>query len=388
MTTASTPALGKAIRDRFLLDPAFLTVNHGAYGATPRPVLEAQEHWRRRMEAQPTRFMQRELPAALAQARARLGEFLGAQGDDLAFVDNATTGCNAVLRALALGQGDEIVLLHHGYGAVRNAVRHIAGLAGGRIVEAAFAFPQPEPEAIVASVAHALGLRTKLVVLDHITSPSALVLPLERLIATCRAAGVPVLVDGAHGPGQLTLDLGRLGADWYVGNCHKWLCAPKGCAFLWARADRQDSLHPLTISHGYGQGFRAEFDWTGTRDPSAFLAVDAAIDFHEQLGGGALRSRNAALAREATALVARRLNTDAAADPAMHAAMGLVRLPHDGPATPQNALALRTRLIDEFSTDVPLFALAGSLWLRLSAHAYNEIGDYAELAERAARLLA
>ena len=160
-------------------------------------------------------------------------------------------------------------------------------------------FPRPDAEAIVAAVAAALTPRTKLAVIDHITSGSALVLPLEQIVAACHAAGVPVLVDGAHGPGQVTLDLRSLGADWYVGNCHKWLCAPKGCGFLWAAPERQAGLHPVTISHGFGGGFLAEFDWTGTRDCSAWLSVDAALDFHARLGGAALRARNMALAAEA-----------------------------------------------------------------------------------------
>jgi len=380
------PALGAAIRHEWQLDPGWLTVNHGSYGATPRIVLAAQDEWRRRLEAQPSRFMRRILPDALRQAAARLGEFIGAEGRDIAFLDNATVGCNAVLRSLRFAPGDEILVLDHGYRAVRNAARYVAERSQARIVEASMPFPDPDAASIVACVERALSKRTRLVILDHITSPSALVLPLARLVALCHAAGTPVLVDGAHGPGQIALDLTAIAADWYVGNCHKWLMAPKGCAFLWARPDRQGDLHPVTISHGLGKGFLEEFDWTGTRDPSAYLAVEDAIAFHARLGGAALRARNAGLADAATALVAARLGSERGAGAEMSAAMGLVRLKLSGPATAERAVALRGRLLDA-GTDVPLHAHSGAIWLRLSAQAYNELSDYERLADIVAALV-
>ena len=375
------PQLGASIRHEWLIDWQKLTVNHGSYGATPRVVLAAQDDWRRRLEAQPTLFMRQVLPDALRASAAYLAAFLGAEGKDLVFVDNATVGCNAVLRSLRLEPGDEILLLDHTYGAVRNSARYVAERSGARLVEVAVPFPDPNSDALVANVAAAMTKRTRLAIIDHITSPSALLLPLERLIAVSHDADIPVLIDGAHGPGQVTIDLGVLGADWYVGNCHKWLMAPKGCGFLWARSDRQSDLHPVTISHGFSQGFLEEFDWTGTRDPSAFLAVDAALAFHERLGGVALQRRNAALAWQAAELIADHLGTDVGARHEFFAAMTLVRLPIGEPATPERALALRERLLTEFVTDAPLQALAGSLWVRLSAQAYNEIGDYEALAE-------
>src|SRR5439155_14170022 len=207
------------------------------------------------MEAEPSRFMFRVLPAALRAAAERLGDFIGADGSDIVFVENATVGCNAVLRSLQLGRDDEVLVLAHGYRAVQNAVRYMTERAGARMIVAGMPFPRPGPEAILAGIDTALTPRTRLVVIDHITSPSALVLPLREIVGRCRAAGVPVLVDGAHGPGQVPLDLRAIGADWYVGNCHKWLCAPKGCGFLWAARERQADLHPVTISHWLGKGF-------------------------------------------------------------------------------------------------------------------------------------
>ncbi len=373
--------LGRAIRHAWRLDPDFLTVNHGSFGAVPDCVLAEQESWRRRMEAQPTRFMATVFPAAVREAAGSLAAFVGARAEDIAFVDNATSGCNAVLRSLQFRPDDEVLVLNHGYGAVRNAVRFVTERAGARITEAAIPFPHATADAVVEAIAAALTPRTKLMVLDHITSGSAFVLPAARIVAACHAAGVPVLIDGAHGPGQIALDLHAIGADWYTGNCHKWLCAPKGAAFLWTSPGRQAETHPPVISHGFGKGYLTEFDWTGTRDPSAILSVPAAIAFHEHLGGAALRERNTALAAEAAVLVAQRLNTEMIASD-MNGAMRLARLPI---APETGALAVRARLLAA-GTDAPVHAIGGALWLRLSAFAYNEVDDYARLAEITARV--
>ena len=380
-------ALGRAVREEWALDPAWLSVNHGSFGATPLRVLAAQEAWRRRMEAQPGRFFRREMVPALREAAARLASFLGAEGQDLAFVENATTGCNAVLRSLRLGPGDEILTLAHGYGAVRNAARFVAERAGATVVEVPLPFPRPAAGQLTARVCGALTERTRVAVIDHITSPSALMLPVADIAAACKREGVPVLIDGAHAPGQVPLDLPAIGADWYAGNCHKWLCAPKGCGLLWVAPERQAAVHPVTISHGLGRGFLEEFDWTGTRDPSAFLAVEAAIDFIESLGGPALMARNADLARRAALSLADRLGTETGAEAGLSAAMGLVRLPLRGPATPERTEAIRERLLDT-RADVPVHVIDGAAWLRLSAHAYNEMRDYERLAELLAGVLA
>jgi isopenicillin-N epimerase len=357
----------------------FLTVNHGSFGATPRQVLAVQDAWRARMEAQPSRFMAMELAPALRAAAVRLGEFLGADADGLAFVANATEGCNAVLRSLPLRAGDEVVLLSHVYGAVRKTAGFVAAAAGARVVEAPLAFPRPTATQVLAALEDALTPRTRLAALDHITSPSALAMPVAEMVALCRGRGVPVLVDGAHAPGQVPLDLGALGADWYAGNCHKWLMAPKGCAFLWAAPGRRDGLHPVVISHGLGEGFLAEFDWTGTRDPTAWLAVDSALAFHARLGGPALMARNAALAAEAGSMLAARFGTEVGAAPSMQGAMAVVRLPGRGGTTQADALALRRRLF-ALGTDAPVMALEDALWLRISAQAYNALADYERLA--------
>jgi isopenicillin-N epimerase len=380
------PMLGKPVRHEWMLDADFVCVNHGSFGATPRVVLAAQREWQQHMEAQPGRFMSAVFPSALRHAASRVGAFVGASGKDIAFVDNATTGCNAVLRSLRLAPEDEIMVLSHGYGAVRNTVRFVCERAGAHMVEATVPFPHPDADTIISNIASTLTRRTRLAVVDHITSGSALVLPLRRIVEACHGAAVPVLVDGAHGPAQVPLDIRRVGADWYTGNCHKWLCAPKGSAFLYTRPDRQADLHPTVISHGFGKGYLGEFDWTGTRDPSAWLATDVAIDFHTRLGGDSLMARNSTLAAEATAFLVRRLNTESGCDGELAGSMGVVRLPLAGAATPELSAEVRARLL-QAGTDAPTHVLAGAIWLRISAAAYNDIEDYERLGEIVARVL-
>ncbi|HXW25984.1 MAG TPA: aminotransferase class V-fold PLP-dependent enzyme [Xanthobacteraceae bacterium] len=367
-------------RDEWLLDPEVAFLNHGSFGATPRAVLAEQERWRARMERHPTHFMSEKLPPALRAAAARLAAFVGSEADDLVFVENATAGCNTVLRSLRLAPGDEILVTDHGYAAVRKAAEYAAARAGARVVEAAVPFPLDDPAQIVAAVAGRLGPRTRIAIIDHVTSPTAVVCPVRELAALCRAAGTLVLIDGAHGPGMLSLDIPSLGADWYTGNCHKWLMAPKGSGFLWANPARQADTHPLVISHGFGNDFTAAFDWIGTRDPTAWLAVPAAIDFHERLGGPALRERNAALAREQASELARAWNTERGAPDALTGAMAAVRLPLREAGTGERAQELRTQLFADHRIEVLVAAFAGALWARISAHAYNRPADYARLA--------
>jgi isopenicillin-N epimerase len=377
----SSNLFGRAIRDRFFLEDGIAFLNHGAYGATPRAVLAAADDWRRRMEAQPARFMQRELPGALRRAAAALAAFVGARGEDLVFVDNATTGVNAVLRSLALAPGDEVLTTTHVYGAVRMALQHICMTGGARLVEAEVPFPAAGEEQIVAAVAKGFSARTKLFVVDHVTSSTALIFPVARLVALAKSRGVRVLIDGAHAPGMLDLDIAALGADYYVGNCHKWLFAPKGCGFLWAARDARDGLHPAVISHGYGKGFLSEFDWTGTRDPGAWLAVVAALEFIAELGAAEIRDHNHALLLDAVRLLGDAWSTPAGGPPALLGAMATIRLPLPQEATQANAVALHVRLFERHGVEVPIVPFAGALWARISAQIYNDLDDYRRLAE-------
>ncbi len=373
---------GSAIRDLWLLDPGVRYLNHGSYGATPRQVLAAQQQWRDRMERQPVAFMSETLPRALREAAARLAAFVGAEARDLVFVENATAAANAVLASTDLAPGDEIVVTTHGYPAVRKAVRHRCAQTGARMVEAALRCPIPNDANVVGIVESTLGPRVRLAILDHITSTTATMLPIKRLVALCRERGVPVLVDGAHAPGMLALDVAGIGADYYTGNCHKWLFAPKGCGFLWARPEAQPDLHPTVISHGYGQGFTAEFDWIGTRDPSTWLAVTEAIGFLQQLGPERLRRRNTELCRAAADMLCEAWQTECAAPPGMRAAMATIRLPGTaGPGTRTAARQLHAWLRDTRRIEVPIHVFADALWVRVSAQVYNTLEEYEALAE-------
>ncbi len=378
---AGAATYGRAMRRHFLLEDGVVFLNHGSYGATPTAVLAAQQEWRRRLELQPVRFMQQELPGLLREAAAALAAFLGAAGEDLAFVENATTGVNAVLRSLDLGAGDEVLATDHGYPAVRNALRYVCRRSGARLVEARLPFPPRAAEEVEDAVAACFTAQTRLLLLDHITSPSALVLPVEALCARARAAGIRVLIDAAHAPGMVPLNLPAIGADWVVGNAHKWLFAPKGTGFIWAGEAGKQGLHPTVISHGYGKGFAAEFDWVGTRDPSAWLSIGAALDFYRAMGDGELRRHNLELAGEAASLLAAAWQGPVGGPPAMRAAMAVVRLPNRwGLGDAGAAAEVHDRLWRLHRIEVPIMALAGGLWARISAQVYNELDDYRRLA--------
>jgi isopenicillin-N epimerase len=381
LTGPSGIRYGRGLRRLFRLEESTTFLNHGSFGLTPMIVLAAQEALREEMERQPVQFLNRAaLQPRLRAAVEQLAAFLGAAGEDLVFVDNATTGANAVLRSVALGPGDDVLFTDHTYPAVRNAIRFVCGRTGARMVEAKLPFPAESPDGIVAAVTAALTDRTRLAVFDLVSSASAIIMPVAALARACRKAGARVLIDAAHGPGMLDLDLPALQADWVTGNAHKWLFAPKGCALLWATKEAQQDLHPTVISHGFEQGFVNEFDWTGTRDPTAWLAAPMALDFYRSMGDSALRVRNHDLAVAAAELLAERWKTEVGAPAGMVGSMAIVRLPGDLTGSPAAAQAVHDRLWQKYHIEVPVMSIERTLWIRISAQIYNDLDDYRRLA--------
>jgi isopenicillin-N epimerase len=382
------------------LDRGVIFLNHGSFGACPSEVLRHQAALRDEMEAEPVRFLSRELDDRLDPARQALAAFVGADAEDLAFVVNATSGVNAVVRSLAFSAGDELLTTDHAYNACKNALEYVAGRSGARVVIAKIPFPVASPDEVVDAVLAKVTPRTRLALLDHVTSPTALVLPIERLIAELSGRGVEVMVDGAHAPGMVPLDLRTLGATYYSGNCHKWICAPKGSGFLWVRRDRHAAIHPLTISHGANAvrpgraRFRLEFDWTGTSDPTAWLTVPKAIDYMGSLIAGgwpALMARNRELALEARRLLCETVGTPPPCPDEMVGSIASIRLP-DGPTTEvfwRHPDPLQRRLFDGWGIEVPIMSwpAAPRRLVRVSAQLYNSRDHYTRLAEALAKEL-
>jgi isopenicillin-N epimerase len=383
------------------LEPGLIFLNHGSFGACPIDVLRYQAALRAEMEAEPVRFLSRELDDRLDAARAALATFVGADPGDLAFVTNATGGVNAVLRSLRFSAGDELLTTDHTYNACRNALEFVAGRSGARLVVATVPFPVASADDIVAGVLSRVTPRTRLALLDHVTSPTALVLPIERLIAELARRGVEVLVDGAHAPGMVPLDLRTLGATYYSGNCHKWLCAPKGSAFLWVRRDRRPDVRPLTISHGANatrsdrSRFHLEFDWTGTGDPTAWMTVPRAIDYLGSLvpgGWPAVMARNRELALEARRLLCGVVGVGPPCPEEMIGSIASIPLP-DSPTTDvgwRRPDPIQRRLFDGWGLEVPVMTwpTAPRRLVRISAQLYNSRDDYVRLGEALTKELA
>jgi isopenicillin-N epimerase len=386
--------------DLWPLDPAVTFLNHGSYGACPAAVLRHQAALRDEMEAEPVRFLGRELDGRLDEARRALGDFVGAEPDDLAFVSNATGGVNAVLRSIAWSSQDELLTTDHAYRACRNALEFVAARSGATVVVAPVPFPLGSPDEVLDAVMGRVTARTRLALLDHVTSATGLVLPIGRLVAELGRRGVEVVVDGAHAPGMVPLDLRALGAAYYAGNCHKWLCAPKGSAFLWVRRDRQADVRPLTISHGAtghrpGRSrFRLEFDWMGTDDPTAWLTVPAAIEYLGSLlpgGWPALMARNRALAVEARDILCRALGAEAPCPDTMIGSLAAVPLPDGRPDPAWREIdPLQRRLFEDAGIEVPVMSWPAPprRLIRVSAQLYNRREQYARLAAALSRELA
>ncbi|TMB33042.1 MAG: aminotransferase class V-fold PLP-dependent enzyme [Deltaproteobacteria bacterium] len=394
MSSRPSRSVANPLAQHWTLDPRIDFLNHGSFGACPKPVLEAQTELRARMERQPLQFLARDLEGLLDEARGDLARFIGADPDDLAFVPNATSGVNTVIRSLELEPGDELLTTDHAYNACRNALRW-QERRGAKVVVAAVPWPIAGPSQVVDAVLGAVTARTRLALLDHVTSPTGIIFPVEEIVGRLQERGIDSLIDGAHAPGMMPLDLRGIGAAYFTGNCHKWLCAPKGAAFLYVRRDRQQRIRPLTISHGANAArtersrFRLEFDWTGTDDPTPFLCIPHALRFLGSLFPGGwpdLIERNHALAVRGRKLLCEALRVEAPAPEEMLGSLASVPLPD---AKGKMPLArgvfwhpLQRALLERHDIEVPVMpfpALPRQL-IRISAQAYNSEDQFARLA--------
>ncbi|MGH2611236.1 MAG: aminotransferase class V-fold PLP-dependent enzyme, partial [Tepidiformaceae bacterium] len=360
-------------------------LNHGSYGACPAAVLEYQSRLRERLERQPVQFLGRDLQGLLDESRRELGAFLGADPADVAFVPNATTGVNAFLGSFPLAAGDDVLVTDHAYNACRNAVEAVADRARATVSVAHVPFPLTSEHEVVEAVLAAVGPRTRLALIDHVTSPTALVFPIARIVRELASRGVETLVDGAHAPGMLDLDVESIGAAAYAGNAHKWLCAPKGAGFLHVRGDWRDRVRPTVISHGANRTldgrsrFHAEFDWTGTGDPTPYLCVGESIRYMgSRLPGGwdEVRRSNHAMAVAARRLLLARFGVEAPCPEEMLGSMAAIPLPvraAEGLWTGFERDELQAALVERHGIEVPVFTWSPgpARILRMSAQVYN-----------------
>jgi isopenicillin-N epimerase len=369
----------------WLIDPAITFLNHGSFGACPIPVLETQQQLRNQLESQPLQFFNHAFEPLLDAARQQLAAFVGVEPQGLAFVPNATTGVNAVLRSLAFQPGDQLLTTNHEYNACRNALNYVAERAGIQVRVAEIPFPIESSDQVIKAVLEQVTPQTRLALLDHVTSQTGLILPIAELVQKLGALGIETLVDGAHAPGMVPLDLSSLGATYYTGNCHKWLCAPKGAAFLYVRADRRDQIRPLTISHGANatrsdrSRFWLEFDWMGTDDPTAYLSVPKAIEFMGSLlpgGWPELMTRNHQLAISGRQILCERLGILPPCSNDLIGSLAVLPLPST------LALKLQQTLWNQYFIEVPVFDWnqPPSQYIRISAQIYNYLEQYSYLA--------
>jgi isopenicillin-N epimerase len=391
------PTFGRSMLQHWLLDPDCTYLNHGTVGAPPRRVLARQQALRDEMERQPSRFVLRELnlgsPAPwrqtsrLRDALACIAPFLGARADDLAFVPNVTTGLNAVLRSVPLGPGDEVVMTDLGYGGVARTAQAIVAERGATLRVLDTPYPLRAGSQIVETIARGLTPHTKVAVVDHVTAQTALVVPVAEAVEACHRRGVPVLVDGAHAPGSIPLDIASIGADWYAANLHKWAHAPRSCGILWAKGDRQADLHYPVASWGYGLGFHREFDHVATSDPTSYLAAPEGVAMLKEWDVDAVLAYIHDLAWEAGRTLAAAWGTRLETPREMVGAMITVPLPESAGTTAEDAARLRLRLLVEDGVEIATHAWHGRLWARVSTQVYNDAADIERLAGAVRRLL-
>lgn len=376
-------------KELFLLDPTVIFLNHGSFGATPRPVFEQYQTWQRELERQPVEFLGRRFDSLMREARAALAAYVHVGVDDLVYVPNATTGLNIVARSLPLTAGDEILSTDHEYGALDRTWRFIARKTGAVYKRQSIPVPVTTADDFIERFWSGVTPRTRVIFLSHITSPTALIFPVQEICRRARNAGILSIIDGAHAIGQIPLDLREIDADFYSSNLHKWLCCPKGSAFLYARPDKQSLIEPLIVSWGYesekpsASRFIDEQEWNGTRDIAAFLTTPAAIRFFEENCWDEVRAKCHALAQYAREQITTRTGLRPLSPDSSEWYMQMVTLP----LPPCDAVQLKARLYDEFRIEVPIVTWQNQQFIRVSLQAYNAADDVEKLVIALERLL-
>ena len=368
---------GHSALDEFHLDPDVLHLNHGAYGAVPKSVMRDYQHQQIKAEARCSTHFREDYHRHIASNLATAASQYGGDSEDWVFVENATSASNAVFQSETFEAGDEVLFTSHIYGAVRKALGHWVKPQNVNLREVVIELPLASSAEVTSQICEALTPRTRLLVIDHITSTSALALPIADVAKLCRKNGTRVFVDGAHVPGQMQLDVASLNVDYYACNAHKWHFAPKGCGLLWVRPDRASAVHPTTISHGLGQGLHAEFNWIGTRDSSAWFTLRTAVAAHESFGGQRLIQRNRALAAEAGTLMAGELGTSVAGPPDTQVAMTSILLPVTADAA--SSERVQREFSARYAMEASFVPWNDKLAVRISAQIYNELSDYEKL---------
>jgi isopenicillin-N epimerase len=367
------------LKAQFLLDPQVIFLNHGSFGATPRPVFAAYQEWQQRLEHQPVHFIVHELTQHLAQARQALGEFIHADPDDIVYVPNATFALNVVARSLDLGPGDEVLASNHEYGACNNVWHFLSQKRGFRNIQQPVSFPAGSPEAMVDEIWSAVTGRTRVIFLSHIASATALRFPVKEICRRARKKGILTIIDGAHAPGQIPIDMANIGADFYFGNAHKWMCSPKGAAFLYSRRDRQPLIEPLVVGWGWGAEWTFTFgsdyldylQWIGTNDLSAYLAVPAAIQFQEENNWGEVRRQCHRLLQNTVARINELTGLPPCyPNPGSYQQMAVCQLP------PLAEISkFKERLYAEYRVEIPCYDWQDRQFIRISVQGYNTQDD-------------
>lgn len=374
-------SLGHNIKKEWLLDEEITFLNNGSFGSVPKIILEEYEKLNRLIEKEPLEFFLRQYFPMIRESAKKLADFVGVSSEDLVFVENATAGVNTILSSITplLNQDDEILYTNYVYPAVKNAIHYICKKTGAKAQEIIIPYPIEDNKIIINSIEEGLSRKTKIAVIDQIASSTSIILPIKDIVQICRANGTLILIDGAHSPGMIDLNIKDLNPDFFVGNCHKWLYTPKGTALLYCRKELQEFIHPLVISLDYEKGFTNEFDWVGTRNPASWLSVPKALEFYNSIGKQEIISYIHNLSIDASELLIQELNINMNLNRQLHGAMVSFPIENENISNKTNPNELRNLFYDKYRIEIPFFNFNGRILFRISAQIYNEFSDYEKL---------